>query len=65
VLGSESPSFFRAGAEALARGLAHGRLVVIDGARHAAHHTHVEALTALVVAFLDEPGPERATIGPP
>ncbi len=53
VLGSESPSFFREGADALARRLGHGRPVVIDGARHAAHHTHPAELEAVVGAFLD------------
>jgi pimeloyl-ACP methyl ester carboxylesterase len=55
VIGSESPPFFRAGAVALAARLAQGRLAVIEGARHAAHHTHVEALAALVEGFLDQP----------
>lgn len=53
VIGSESPVFFRAGAEALAASLPQGRLAVIEGARHAAHHTHVEGLAACVSAFLD------------
>lgn len=55
VLGSESPTFFQAGARALDRRLANGRIVTIDGARHAAHHTHVPALVGAVEAFLDEP----------
>jgi pimeloyl-ACP methyl ester carboxylesterase len=62
VLGSESPPFFRDGAEALAVCLPRGRLEVIAGARHAAHHTHVEALQALVEAFLDaSDGPRGPT----
>jgi pimeloyl-ACP methyl ester carboxylesterase len=55
VLGSESPAVFHEGAEALAGRLADGRLAVIEGARHAAHHTHVQALVEAVRAFLDEP----------
>jgi pimeloyl-ACP methyl ester carboxylesterase len=55
VLGSESPAFFRAGAEALAARLPHGRLETIAGARHAAHHTHVDALVILTGGYLDAP----------
>ena len=53
VLGSESPSFFRAGAEELDRRLPDGHLAIIEGARHAAHHTHVAALEDVVKGFLD------------
>jgi len=55
IVGSESPVDFREGAEALSGHLALGRLAVIEGARHAAHHTHVEALAGLVERFLTEP----------
>lgn len=55
VLGSESPAFFRAGAEALAARLRHGRLETVEGARHAAHHTHVDALVSLTGGYLDAP----------
>jgi pimeloyl-ACP methyl ester carboxylesterase len=54
VLGSESPTVFREGARALAQRLERGQLAVIEGARHAAHHTHVEALAELVERFLAE-----------
>jgi pimeloyl-ACP methyl ester carboxylesterase len=57
VLGSESPPFFRAGAEALGARLRRGRLEVVAGARHAAHHTHPDVLLALVARFLDAPEP--------
>lgn len=52
LLGSESPPYFRAGAEALGARLADGRVVVIEGARHSAHHTHAEAMRAAIEAFL-------------
>ncbi len=55
LLGSASREPFHAATAALAERLANGRVVVIDGARHAAHHTHPEAFVAEVVAFLDEP----------
>ncbi len=54
ILGSDSPPFFVAGAEALDRLLPDGRLAVIDGARHAAHHTHPGAMFELIAGFLDE-----------
>ncbi len=52
VLGGASLPVFRAATEALDRRLADGRIVVIDGARHAAHHTHPDAFVAAVEAFL-------------
>ena len=55
VLGSISRSPFRIGTEALAAQLADARVAVIDGAAHAAHHTHAAAFVALVERFLDEP----------
>lgn len=56
VLGSASPPAFGRNTAALDARLADGRVVVIDGAAHAAHHTHPGAFTAAVEAFLDEPG---------
>lgn len=58
LLGSESAPFFRAGAEALDARLADGRIAVIAGGRHNAHHTHAGRMAELVAAFLDaaEPG---------
>ena len=53
VLGGASLPVFRAATEALDRRLADGRIVVIDGARHAAHHTHPDAFVAALEAFLD------------
>ncbi len=53
LVGSESVPTFRHGAEALDRLLANGRLEVIVGARHAAHHSHPDAFVATAEAFLD------------
>jgi len=55
ILGSESRAEFGEATQALDSKLADGRIVVIDGARHAAHHTHPEAFVAAVDAFLDRP----------
>jgi pimeloyl-ACP methyl ester carboxylesterase len=52
LLGGESAAPFREATEALDARLGDGRVVVIDGARHAAHHTHVDAFAAAVEAFL-------------
>lgn len=52
LVGSASPPWFRDGAAALNARLAQGSLEVIDGARHAAHHSHAPELVALVSAFL-------------
>jgi pimeloyl-ACP methyl ester carboxylesterase len=53
LLGSESRSPFRIGTDALAERLADARVEVIEGAAHAAHHTHVDDFVARVEAFLD------------
>ena len=55
LLGGESAAPFRGATEALDARLRNGRVVVIDGARHAAHHTHVEAFVAAVESFLGAP----------
>jgi pimeloyl-ACP methyl ester carboxylesterase len=52
LLGGESAAPFREATEALDGRLRDGRVVVIDGARHAAHHTHVAAFAAAVESFL-------------
>lgn len=52
VLGGDSAAPFRAATEALDARLADGRVVVIAGARHAAHHTHAAELTAAIRSFL-------------
>ena len=48
LVGGASSSWFREGAMALDRRLADGRLRTIDGARHAAHHSHPEAFLTAV-----------------
>lgn len=53
LVGGDSIPAFRDGAAALDARLAHGRLEVIDGARHAAHHSHAGAFLAAVRAFVD------------
>ncbi len=52
LLGGESLPVFRDATVALDERLADGRIVVIDGARHAAHHTHADELVAAIEAFL-------------
>ena len=53
LLGSISRSPFRIGTDALAAGLADARIAVIEGAAHAAHHTHAAEFVAVVERFLD------------
>jgi pimeloyl-ACP methyl ester carboxylesterase/GNAT superfamily N-acetyltransferase len=55
VLGGASRPEFGAATRALDARLADGRIVVIDGARHAAHHTHPEAFVEAITTFLAEP----------
>jgi len=57
ILGGESVPAFRDATVALDARLADGRVVVIDGARHAAHHTHPDQVVTAVQAFL------RGTVG--
>lgn len=52
LLGGESLLVFREATLALDERLADGRVVVIDGARHAAHHTHPDAVIEAVESFL-------------
>lgn len=54
VLGSASLPPFHAATTALDERLPRGRVAVIEGARHAAHHTHPDEFVAEVVAFLGE-----------
>jgi pimeloyl-ACP methyl ester carboxylesterase len=54
VLGGDSVPAFSEATWALSERLADGRVVVIPGARHSAHHTHPDALVEAVEAFLDE-----------
>lgn len=55
ILGSASPAAFGINTRALAARLPRGELAVIDGAAHAAHHTHPAAFVAAVEAFLADP----------
>ena len=55
LLGGESAAPFREATAALDARLRDGRVVVIDGARHAAHHTHVDTFVTAVVSFLGPP----------
>ena len=52
LLGGESLPVFRDATVALDARLADGRIVVIDGGRHAAHHTHPDQVVAAVKEFL-------------
>jgi pimeloyl-ACP methyl ester carboxylesterase len=52
LLGGASGPSFHAATWALHERLADGRVEVIDGARHAAHHTHPDVLVAHVAGFL-------------
>jgi pimeloyl-ACP methyl ester carboxylesterase len=63
LLGSISLSPFRIGTDALAARLADAQVRVIDGAAHAAHHTHPEVFVALVESFLDARLDTNRTIG--
>ena len=55
VLGGESRREFGAATAALDDRLADGTIVVIPGAKHAAHHTHPEALMEAILSFLEPP----------
>ena len=55
LLGGESVPAFAAATVALDARLADGRVVTIPGARHAAHHTHPDAVVAAIEAFLGTP----------
>ena len=73
ILGGESISVFRDGVAALDDRLAHGTVVIIPGAKHAAHHTHLNAVVEATMTFLDLDDPDgpdpagshRARSGPP
>lgn len=53
ILGTASLPAFRAATMALDARLARGSIARIEGAAHAAHHTHPDAFVAAVEAFLD------------
>ena len=52
ILGGDSRPAFRRATQALDERLAEGHVVVIEGAKHAAHHTHAPRFVAEVEAFL-------------
>ena len=52
LLGSASIDVFHQATRALDDRLADGRVVVIEGARHAAHHTHPDAVVDAIRTFL-------------
>jgi pimeloyl-ACP methyl ester carboxylesterase len=55
IVGGASRPTFLAAARSLDARLADGRIIVIPGARHAAHHTHAPEFVAAILAFLGEP----------
>jgi pimeloyl-ACP methyl ester carboxylesterase len=55
VLGGDSKAEFRTATMALDARLSNGRVVVLAGAKHAAHHTHAAQFVAHVAQFLDHP----------
>jgi pimeloyl-ACP methyl ester carboxylesterase len=55
VLGTASVPAFHEATAALDARLSHGTVARIEGAAHAAHHTHPDAFVAAVEAFLDVP----------
>jgi pimeloyl-ACP methyl ester carboxylesterase len=52
ILGSESRAIFRRATDAMDERLANGRVVEIEGARHAAHHSHPGAMIEAIRDFL-------------
>lgn len=56
LLGSVSPPAFGRNTTALDARLPNDRVAVIEGAAHAAHHTHPNEFVATVEKFLDESG---------
>jgi pimeloyl-ACP methyl ester carboxylesterase len=55
ILGGASAPVFGEATRALDARLRAGRVVTIDGARHAAHHTHAAEFVFAIEAFLAEP----------
>lgn len=52
VLGGDSLPAFASATEALQARLSDGQVAIIDGARHAAHHTHPDVLLTILTDFL-------------
>ena len=55
ILGGASAPVFAEATRALDARLPNGRVVTIDGARHAAHHSHADSFVAAIEAFLADP----------
>jgi pimeloyl-ACP methyl ester carboxylesterase len=55
ILGGASSEPFAEATRALDTRLRNGRVVTIEGARHAAHHTHAKEFVAAIEAFLADP----------
>jgi pimeloyl-ACP methyl ester carboxylesterase len=55
ILGGDSLPIFADSTFALDERLANGQVALIEGARHAAHHTHVDEFVAAIRTFLDDP----------
>jgi pimeloyl-ACP methyl ester carboxylesterase len=55
LVGGDSNALFTDGTWALDRLLPNGRVVVIPGAKHAAHHSHPEVFVREVRRFLEDP----------
>jgi pimeloyl-ACP methyl ester carboxylesterase len=55
ILGGASRPAFRVATEALDARLANGRVALIEGAKHAAHHTHPARFVAEIEGFLAAP----------
>ena len=53
ILGGSSRAAFRLATVALHARLVGGRVTVLDGAKHAAHHTHPDQFVEAVETFLD------------
>jgi pimeloyl-ACP methyl ester carboxylesterase len=57
LLGTASKAVFRDATYALDARLRSSKVVEIEGARHAAHHTHPDAVVAAICAFVASDGP--------
>jgi pimeloyl-ACP methyl ester carboxylesterase len=55
ILGGASRTAFGAATEALDARLADGRIAIIEGAKHGAHHSHADRFVAEIERFLAEP----------
>lgn len=61
LVGGDSSALFTDGTWALDRLLPNGRVVVIPGAKHAAHHSHAERFAREVRRFLEETAPDTVS----